>query len=89
MLSTMGLMFVIAFGAMLAVIAAMAVGPMFGRPAIKGSCGGLNVSGECDICGGDPAACDTDAPKRSGPAFFDDLAEPATFDPMAEPKRRS
>lgn len=31
------------------VIALMAVGVMFGRGAIKGSCGGVNNGGEC-IC---------------------------------------
>ena len=31
------------------VIARMAVGVMFGRGAIKGSCGGVNNGGEC-IC---------------------------------------
>ncbi len=40
--------FLITFTARLIVIALMAVGVMFGRKAIKGSCGGAN-NGEC-VC---------------------------------------
>lgn len=44
-------------------IAAMAVGYVFMRKPIKGSCGGLStmasigLSGPCDICGEDPKTC--------------------------------
>ena len=41
--------FLITFGAMLFVIAIMAVGVMFGRNAIKGSCGGGKSAAEC-VC---------------------------------------
>ncbi|WP_411728544.1 (Na+)-NQR maturation NqrM [Methyloglobulus sp.] len=40
--------FLATFALMLIVIALMAVGVMFGRRAIKGSCGGLNT-GSC-VC---------------------------------------
>ncbi|EIC30725.1 MULTISPECIES: (Na+)-NQR maturation NqrM [Methylomicrobium] len=40
--------FLVTFAIMLAVIVLMAIGVMFGRRAIKGSCGGLN-SGSC-VC---------------------------------------
>ena len=43
------------------VMAAMAVGVIFGRPPIKGSCGGmgaLGVDAACDLCGGNPQRCD-------------------------------
>jgi hypothetical protein len=40
--------FLATFALMLIVIALMAVGVMFGRRAIKGSCGGLNA-GNC-VC---------------------------------------
>ena len=43
------------------VMAAMAVGVMFGRPPIKGSCGGMGALGidtRCDICGGNPQKCE-------------------------------
>jgi len=40
--------FLVTFAFMLIVIALMAVGVMFGRRAIKGSCGGLNT-GSC-VC---------------------------------------
>ena len=51
-----------AFGAMLMIIGGMAVGVMFGRSPIKGSCGGMSAVGidaECEICGGNPARCDS------------------------------
>ena len=40
--------FLATFALMLIVIALMAIGVMFGRRAIKGSCGGLNT-GDC-VC---------------------------------------
>lgn len=40
--------FLVTFAIMLSVIALMAIGVMFGRRAIKGSCGGMN-SGAC-VC---------------------------------------
>ncbi len=51
----------LAFGAMLIIIGGMAVGVIFGRQPIKGSCGGMSAVGidaECEICGGNPARCD-------------------------------
>ena len=49
--------FVLALLVFMAIVAAMAVGVIFGRAPIKGSCGGLGAVGidqECEICGGDP-----------------------------------
>jgi hypothetical protein len=40
--------FFVTFAIMLVVVGIMAIGVMFGRRAIKGSCGGLNT-GEC-VC---------------------------------------
>ena len=42
------------------IVAGMAIGVIFGREPIKGSCGGLNnvgVEEDCEICGGNPAKC--------------------------------
>ncbi len=50
------------FLGMMAVVGLMAIGVMFGRRPIEGSCGGLKnlgISGECEICGGDPARCES------------------------------
>ncbi|MFW6092765.1 MAG: (Na+)-NQR maturation NqrM [Pseudomonadota bacterium] len=53
---------VLAFLFMLAIVTAMSVGVMMGRKPIAGSCGGmqnLGIGSECEICGGNPAACDS------------------------------
>ena len=60
-----------AFGAMLMIIGGMAVGVMFGRSPIKGSCGGMSAVGidaECEICGGNPARCESSADNDGEPA---------------------
>jgi len=54
----------LAFILMVIVVGAMAVGVAMGRKPISGSCGGLaqlGIDGECEICGGNPNACDTAA----------------------------
>ena len=51
----------IVFLIMLLVVAAMAVGVMFGRKPIAGSCGGiaaLGIEKECSICGGNRQKCE-------------------------------
>ncbi len=63
--------FVFAFLLMLLVVAIMAVGVLFGRQPISGSCGGMKSLGlvmECEICGGDLSKCDsaTNASPGSG-----------------------
>lgn len=53
---------VFAFFFMLLIVAAMAVGVIMGRKPIAGSCGGIKALGldaECEVCGGNPAACST------------------------------
>lgn len=43
------------------VVAGMAVGVIFGRKPISGSCGGmgaLGISTSCDICGGNTQKCE-------------------------------
>jgi hypothetical protein len=54
--------FVLALVVFMAIVAVMAVGVIFGRAPIKGSCGGLGAVGidqDCEICGGDPQRCDS------------------------------
>ena len=56
--------YVLALLVFMGIMAAMAVGVIFGRPPIKGSCGGLGAFGidqQCEICGGDPQRCDSSA----------------------------
>ena len=53
-----------AFGFMLLMVALMAVGVVFGRKPIAGSCGGMKALGmemECEICGGDPQQCGSES----------------------------
>ncbi len=53
--------FVLAFVVFVLVVAGMAIGVMYGRSPISGSCGGLNnlgIDGACEICGGDPNKCE-------------------------------
>ena len=48
------LIYALSFGFMLLAVLGMSVGVLAGRPAIKGSCGGLNGSMDglpaCDLC---------------------------------------
>lgn len=55
--------FLVAFFAMLLVITAMAIGVIFGRKPLAGSCGGVGEAlGEkdytCELCGGDEKKCE-------------------------------
>ncbi|HBK17603.1 MAG: (Na+)-NQR maturation NqrM [Gammaproteobacteria bacterium TMED134] len=53
---------ILTFAAMLLLTAAMAVGVIFGRKPIAGSCGGMKALGmetECEVCGGQPELCKT------------------------------
>ncbi len=52
----------LAFLVTLAIIGVMAVGVIFGRKPITGSCGGMKALGmemECEVCGGDPERCES------------------------------
>ena len=54
--------FLLALVVFVVIVAVMAVGVIFGRPPIKGSCGGLGAIGidqECEICGGNPQRCES------------------------------
>jgi hypothetical protein len=59
----------LAFLFMLLMVGAMAVGVMFGRKPITGSCGGMKALGmdvECEICGGDPNRCESSKGRKAG-----------------------
>lgn len=46
----------------------MAVGVLFGRKPIAGSCGGMSaigMVGDCDICGGNKDVCETEQEKKA------------------------
>jgi hypothetical protein len=67
----------LSFLLMLIIVGGMAVGVVFGRKPIAGSCGGLKALGmnvQCEICGGDPDACETAKGSRADP---EGLAAPA------------
>ncbi len=61
----------LAFLFMLLLVAGMAVGVLFGRKPISGSCGGMKSLGmgvSCEICGGNPDLCETGEQKGSSKA---------------------
>jgi hypothetical protein len=75
----------LSFVFMMLVVGGMAVGVMFGRKPISGSCGGMKALGmnmECEVCGGDPGRCET--AKGSGDASR--LAVDATTVNRGKPK---
>lgn len=61
--------FLVALAAILLFILMMAVGVMAGREPLKGSCGGLNKlglrDGDCPVCGGNPAKCESSTESSS------------------------
>jgi len=68
----------VAFGVMLFIVAAMAIGVIMGRKPISGSCGGMAAIGmeqACDVCGGDKKRCEKESKKAaegaSGADFYD------------------
>lgn len=62
---------ILAFLFMVFMVSAMAIGVIMGRKPISGSCGGMKALGmdvECEICGGNPALCDTSEGPQALPA---------------------
>jgi uncharacterized protein len=69
---------VLAFLVMLVIVGAMALGVLFGRKPITGSCGGiaqLGMGTDCEVCGGNPAKCQEE---KGGIDRAEDLAYDAT-----------
>jgi uncharacterized protein len=57
-----------AFIIMALIVAGMAIGVIFGRKPIKGTCGGLNNADEqssCELCGGNPSKCEETGTSRT------------------------
>lgn len=75
------IVYLLAFGVLVLVIAGMSVGVIFSNKPITGSCGGLSavgIDGTCEICGGDPDKCDEEQERRKSedaeankPLFYD------------------
>ena len=62
---------ILAFVVIALIITGMAVGVLFGRKPIAGSCGGMSAIGmisDCDICGGNKDICDTEQEKKAAQA---------------------
>ena len=58
------MIFVVSLLVFMMIVAAMSVGVMAGRAPISGSCGGvgkLGIDQKCELCGGDPQVCETQA----------------------------
>lgn len=50
--------FVLGITVLLIAIAGMAIGVIFNRRPLSGSCGGLNPNGACSLCGGNVQKCE-------------------------------
>lgn len=73
--------FLVTLVVMLLVVAGMAIGVIYGRSPLKGSCGGVGKAlGEsdyvCDLCGGDEAKCEEK--QQAGAGQTSSLAYDAT-----------
>jgi len=72
---------VLVFGLMLLVVLGMAIGVIFGRKPIAGSCGGianLGIEKECSICGGSREKCEEVNRDKDGDVVETTLAYDAT-----------
>lgn len=72
---------VLVFAVMLLVVLGMAVGVIFGRKPIAGSCGGianLGIEKECSICGGSRERCEEVSRDKNGNVVEAKLAYDAT-----------
>lgn len=73
--------YILAFVAMLLVVAGMALGAIVQNKPLKGSCGGLNTLGlkeGCEICGGDDDECKKEQERQQRVADSGDLAYDAS-----------
>jgi len=73
--------FILAFVAMVLVVAGMALGAIVQNKPLKGSCGGLNTLGlkdGCEICGGDDKECEKEQQRQKLARQQADLAYDAS-----------
>lgn len=73
-------LYILSFVVFFIFFCAMSIGVIMGRAPIKGSCGGMSALGlgaECEICGGNPAKCDSQE-KASPPETARGLSYDAT-----------
>lgn len=78
------------FLVMLAIVAVMAIGVLFGRQPIKGSCGGMSALGmktACDICGGTPENCEKENRGTAGNANSNLAYDATRRNPRSESSR--
>ncbi|MFT5575255.1 MAG: hypothetical protein ACI89D_000770 [Bermanella sp.] len=73
-------MLLVSFFVMLFLVSIMAIGVIFGRKPLKGSCGGVGAAlgtpnYVCDLCGNDPNKCEEETARgstaASGGNFYD------------------
>lgn len=74
-------MLIVSFLVMLFLVSIMAIGVIFGRKPLKGSCGGVGAAlgtadYVCDLCGNDPNKCEEETERAakaaaSGSNFYD------------------
>lgn len=69
--------YILAFVAMILIVAGMALGAIVQNKPLKGSCGGLNKIGmkkDCDICGGDDQECEKEQERQRQAALAKEAA---------------
>ena len=79
-----------AFGFILFIVIAMAVGVLMGRKPISGSCGGLSAIGmksACDVCGGNDEVCEKE--KLKNKQLADENAKELTYNAAEQNNKNS
>lgn len=83
--------YILAFVAMILIVAGMALGAIVQNKPLKGSCGGLNKIGmkkDCDICGGDDVECEKEQERQRQAAQTKADAGDLAYDATAARKKQ-